>query len=461
MLMIALSILRYIVWGLASLYLIMTVRIWSATLRTLGLSSVRRCPRLLRLAFRASQLRELSVILLSAPLAIFLSGVYGRDNLYVAALPLNAFMLIAVLCFTLIFVPPTALVLSSSTDRQLRWALALRRYMGSRRVISLLDTGYMALKPSAGDAWSILMRRSGSLTDVLRTSSKGDWQQGVRELIEIAPIVIVDTRVCTQALLFEASTILDQKYVYKAIFVSKDDGASPVLERLLEEGRIRPDTPVSLVKESDLGMLLQRRTMFPESLPKPGGFAAAPVRISGKEVMSYRSPASLGDALPTVRRTEERSRLSSSLTPLWLLMARAVVWHLLISVICGAWFTVALSQHARLNLSTLSIWPLIACNFVTCGIYFYLARSLKKVSLESDTLFVWDHRKEIPIHLSQVSRITGPDWTVLRRIVIHLNKPNSFGDKVIFAGRLFSAGAIARDLRQRLYAQADTRMKPY
>lgn len=171
------------------------------------------------------------------------------------------------------------LVFSSSTDRQLRWALAVKRFVAGRRVVSLLETGHMTVKPSISDMWSIMMRRSSSLTDVLRVSDSNSWQVGVRELIDLAPIVVVDTRVCTQALLFEAFTMLTGEYAHKAIFLSEDDGACPVLERLLDEGRLSPDSLATIVNEDELGPLLQRVVKSSEALPKPGSFASTPSKI--------------------------------------------------------------------------------------------------------------------------------------------------------------------------------------
>ncbi|HYP52338.1 MAG TPA: hypothetical protein VEQ42_02295, partial [Pyrinomonadaceae bacterium] len=89
------------------------------------------------------------------------------------------------------------------------------------------------------------------------------------------------------------------------------------------------------------------------------------------------------------------------------------------------------------------------------AVYYYLARPLKKVTADGDLLLVSNYSREVPIHLSQVSRVSGPDWTSLRRITLHLHGPSAFGQKIVFAGRLFSAGNVARELRRRLYSLAE------
>jgi len=388
----------------------------------------------------------------------------GIGGEHIAVLPLNALPLISLLCFTLFLVPPTALVFSSSTDRQLRWALSLKRFTGGRRVISLLDTGYMEVKPSIGDIWSIISKRSGSLTDVLRTSDTDNWQAGITELIELSPIIVVDTRVCTQALLFEASTMLRPEYAYKAIFVSEDDGACPVLEKLIDEGFISSAHLVSVVKEEELGRQLQRLVRSRDTLPKPGRFAVTPSKIKEsagrlglKRQAAYppMTAAFQGSHLARFSVREDRRSLSTSLTPLWRLMAWGAVVQSLLAAACALWITWALPQLFSTSFARVVLWILLSCNWAACTLYFYLARSLKKVAIRDDSLFVSDYSKECEIHLSQISRVAGPDWTTLRRITIHLHQPSVFGEQIVFAGKFFSAGMIARDLRRRLYSHAE------
>ncbi len=250
------------VWVIAILYTIMTISIWTATIQTLGVSSLRHCLRMLRLSFRASAIRELFVALLLPVVAVLIGKIYG--TWYVQTLPLNGLLWMGFLCFTLFLVPPTVLVFSTSTDERLRWVLALKRFAGGRRVISLLDTGHMSVKPSVTDLWAIMSRRSLALTDVLRTSEDGNWQAVVKELIELTPIVVVDTRVFTRACLFEAATILMPQYVDKAIFVSKEDGSCPLLAQIP-----RADLRVNIVKEDELGQVLRRLVTSKLGLSKP------------------------------------------------------------------------------------------------------------------------------------------------------------------------------------------------
>lgn len=456
MLTAAWTFITYLIWIVAGLHLIMAIGIWWATVRTLGLSSLRHCPRMARLSFRAAPIRELLLVMLTTVIAIIIISVYVSTSEYVAGSPQNAVILIVVLCCTLFVVPPAALVFSSSTDRQLRWALSLKGLTRGRRVISLLDTAYMRPKFSLGDVWAVTRRRSFTMTDILRTSDMNNWQSGVRELIEITPIVVVDTRVATPALLFEASTMLAPQNRHKAIFVTNNDGACPVLETLLDNGCIQPSCPASIVKEDELGLVIQNLITSRDSLPRPGNFASPPSTI-GERAGRRRQRH---DHVFAISQPKEKVRLSTSLTVFWRSMAKGMMVQMLISTICGlcllAWPQLIPSLFVERTL-----WFLIVCNVVGGTVYFYLAHSLKKVYLEGDNLYVSDHSKECRIHISQVCKVTGPDWTTMRRITLHLNEPSAFGKKIIFAGKLASAGLTARDLQHRLSLKVERKNEPF
>lgn len=459
-------LLRGLAWSLAALYLLMTFGVWLASLRTLGLLSLRRCPRVLRLTLRGSQVRELCIALLLPFLAAALAAALGLGEGFIGELPFAPFVLMASLCLTLFLVPPTVLVLSSSTDRQVRWALTLKKFTGGRRVVSLLDTGYMAVEPRVGDLWSVTLKRSATLTDVLRTSGAEGWEAGVEELIDLSPIVVVDARVCTRALLFEASAALAPRNAHKALFVSEDGGGCPLFEGLLAEGRVDPRTRVSVVGEGELGPLLAKLVASADALPKPGGFVSDPATIA--EVVGRRGRVRQ-DPAPEPPRADHAAeapgtgglrRLSTTLTPFWRRMATGAACNFLLTIVLGPLVLSAPQMRTPPGLDAAILWALLVSNWVGCAAYFYLARSLTEVRIDGETLLVSDRSKQCEIHLSQVSGVDGPDWTTLRRVTIHLKGPSPFGQKIVFAGRLFRAGTDARELRRSLYSYAEQGARP-
>lgn len=446
------TLLRYAAWGLTAFFVLMTLGVWGATLRTFGPSCLRHCLRMLRLCYRAGPIRQLFFMILLPTFGTWLIAIYGPAGKVLAPFPVSALMLISVLSLMQVPIPPVAVVFSSSTDSQLRLALSLKKFTGGRRVISLLDTGYLNIKPRINDVWAITLLRSGSLTDVLRTSNPNRWQAVVRELIEISPIIIVDTRVCTPALLFEASTVLTADSGYKAIFIRADDGTSPVLEQLLSEGNISSDSRLRVVKESELGELLRTLVVSRGTLPKPGDDAIATISKSISRDVRGRMPVhrslltGTDSSIPAVTATI--TKLSSLLTPVWRFAARAMVAHLLISTAGVVWITLSIPQSKFLVL----LQVLLVTNWLGGGMYFFLARSLKDVELRGSSLFISDRSDTCEIPVSHISNVTGPDWTTLRRTTLHLHETSRFGKQIVFAGRLFSAGKVARNLRQLLYA---------
>ena len=362
-------ILWYLVWGIAALYAIMTISIWTATLRTLGVSSLRHCPRIFCLSLQASPIRELIVAMLVPFALVLLESIHEPTARYLEVFPLNGFLLMAFLCFTLFLVPPTMLVFSTSTDERLRWALTLKRFTGGRRVISLLDTGYMTLKPSVSDAWAIMSRRALTLTDVLRTSDTNNWQAGVRELIELAPIVVVDTRVSTRALDFEAFTMLTPKYAHKAIFVSNDDGSCPVLEGLVVEGRIPPDLRVSIVKEDELGQVLRRLVISGHALPRPGTLPTTPYTLRTRAERRSKE-SGVPETVAAVPREPDTGtkRLSIALTPVVRFVANAQIWHIVLSLVLGSLVMLQNSQFEFLGISRTAWLGLLVIGWASSAI---------------------------------------------------------------------------------------------
>ena len=442
-------VLWCLVWGIAVLYTIMTISIWTASLRTLGLSSLRHCIRMLRLSSRASAIRELFIVILAPVVVLLIGKIYGPAGRYIEMFPIRAFLVMSFLCFTLLLVPPTILVFSTSTNERLRWALALKAFAGGRRVISLLDTGYMTLKPSVSDVWEIVSRRGLVLTDVLRTSEASDWQAVVKELIGLTPIVVIDTRVYTRALHFEAATMLAPHNAHKAIFVSENDGSCPVLEQLAAERAFPRDSRVSIVKEDELGQMLRRLVTSRQTLLKSNRIAATPYLVRTRAFKTVRpdSDAAGSDKL------KGSKRLSVKLTPLFRFMAKAFVVHIFASLILGFVVISQESEVTRLGLSR-TAWSLLV--LTSCGsaaLFYGLAHSLKEVYLLGDHLLVSDYAKQSRIDLSQVSHVTGPDWTTLRRITLHLRSPCVFGKRIVFAAGPFKGGLIARELRRWVYSQ--------
>ena len=448
------SAFKLLLWTLVILHALVTLLSWLLTIRTLGVSSLRQVTRMFYLSGHGWPV-IVRVVLLCAPFVIlrFLNSVGvgpGNFNIF----PVNALMFIAIMLLSLPLIPPTAVVFSSSTDKQLRWALSLKQLAGGRRVISLLDTGYMKSKRNLRDLWATFTRHAISLMDVLRTIETENWQYVVKELVKVAPIVIVDTRVCTHALLFEAATVATNEYAHKAIFVSEDDGSCPVLERLVVNGSVPSDLLVSVVRQNELAPILKRLVKSPRTLPQFGSFPAPPAPIS-ECVRGELQPVSVSDSaeltldqsIPETISTAEKQRLSTRWT-LVLKLVGLVFWLTILMFL--AFGPRLIEQTPALTIPELSTtgWlVLLTAAFSASFTGLYVLVTLREVFVLDEFLVISDRGKEIMIHVFDIARVDGPDWTNLQRITIHLHRPSEFGKKITFLPSLFRGDAIAKDLR--------------
>jgi hypothetical protein len=117
----------------------------------------------------------------------------------------------------LIFRPPLAIVLTGSKS----WELMddVSKTLFPHRTIALLD------EQSFIGAEFFLMQ-----VDNLRAMKQFEWKELVTTLVDIATIVIVDTRISGESLKYETGLMLGNERIHKAIFVVGFHGESPALE---------------------------------------------------------------------------------------------------------------------------------------------------------------------------------------------------------------------------------------
>ena len=114
-----------------------------------------------------------------------------------------------------ILLPPVAIVLASSSPPSGELLRTVAKHLAPLRVVSLLDGKYLGPRN-----WT-------SKEDNLRTILGNSWRSAVHRLIEITPLVIIDTRVVTDAVCEEIRHMLNEERVGKAIFIVERDGSSP------------------------------------------------------------------------------------------------------------------------------------------------------------------------------------------------------------------------------------------
>ena len=143
--------------------------------------------------------------------------------------------------------PPMALLLTSSSQRTAALLEQLNGALLPQRVVALIDQRRL---PGRHSIW---------WTDNLRTADANVWKSIVHRLIDIAPVVVIDTCGETRAVAHEASLMLAPERIRKAVFLTDGTGQYPALSangidpyehalRLLE-----PDELLELLAHCSLG----------------------------------------------------------------------------------------------------------------------------------------------------------------------------------------------------------------
>ena len=107
---------------------------------------------------------------------------------------------------------------------------------------------------------------TGPRYESLRTR-EGLWEITVRELIDMVPIVILDTRVASDPVSQEAAWMLEPERLHQVMFVTDDEGNAPVLESLLPKEDIYREHRSRLVKEDELCDRISQFTKSRDTLP--------------------------------------------------------------------------------------------------------------------------------------------------------------------------------------------------
>lgn len=83
---------------------------------------------------------------------------------------------------------------------------------------------------------------------------------------------------------------------------------------------------------------------------------------------------------------------------------------------------------------------------------FYWSGSLKKVSLENDSLIISNYFREARVHMSQVADVREQKWVKGNPIIITFRSDTAFGRKIVFLPqmrlRLFGPHPILEELKK-------------
>jgi hypothetical protein len=157
--------------------------------------------------------------------------------------------------------PPSVLLLGTSNGECVRLRHKLERGLYPYRVVVLFDPH--AASPSDFS----LFARNLLEWDNLRTTS-GNWRSVVHPLMDMVPIIVMDTRFPTPGVIEEAKRVTTEGLSGKTVLLVGDDGSAPALGDL---GKPDISGDLRLSIEDQLVALLRTmglsRTTSPDDIP--------------------------------------------------------------------------------------------------------------------------------------------------------------------------------------------------
>lgn len=209
---------------IAAYYGMLAARLWLRSRSVLGptLPETRKSlRRLLDVSRQGSRLTLTRLTLFYGGLGVFVVAVTAWEW---------PWTVLAVAPFVLIWwmdvrttTPPVALILGTSTHSSIRRQRAINYRLSPLRVVSLLDVEV---------PWDSSLTNE-TVLDCFRTTNEDDWWLVITRLMEITPILLIDTGAETAGVLREGRHIFESDLWRKCLFLTPPDGSAPILDRLL------------------------------------------------------------------------------------------------------------------------------------------------------------------------------------------------------------------------------------
>jgi hypothetical protein len=162
-------------------------------------------------------------------------------------------------------IPPAVLLLGTSRPETVNLRERLERGLHPYRIIVLLDSSVI------NSATHTPFQRNLLAWDNFRTTLKHDWLSVVLPLMDIAPMIVVDTRVASPCVIEEIRHTLNTQLITKTIFLTGINGQAPALDSVGEiPSTLRPelsqeDQIISKLKEMGLTKAVSPDDLFHHS----------------------------------------------------------------------------------------------------------------------------------------------------------------------------------------------------
>jgi len=240
------AVLKFAILTLCFVAWLFAAHLWLRTITAFGFPRRSLLRRIWALGnvkvYRRGEPYILIAFLLTAG-ALILHGAWlgHTDTTYLGIQMLGAFG------GTLVFmsVPPVVVLLGGSSPRRFLFQAQIAEALRPLRVVSSMDPMYGW--PGATD-WG----------NIFRTRDSTNWQSSAFELIDITPIVVLDTRQDSLAVRTEALHLLaSSKRRRKTLFVVGEQGERPVLDHIGLNKSNRKIRDIGLIGEAGAVDLLR------------------------------------------------------------------------------------------------------------------------------------------------------------------------------------------------------------
>ncbi|OUL97140.1 hypothetical protein [Paraburkholderia hospita] len=135
------------------------------------------------------------------------------------------FLSVALVIFLRIILPPAAIYLASSTDDRLKllFALQMRAFVGVTGLLDLSESLDGDVQSSLKNPIFLMMLYDS------RTREDSDWTEVVEQMMDIVPLIFLDTRDTTPGVLCEVKKIFERDITAKTGFICDEQGTCPAL----------------------------------------------------------------------------------------------------------------------------------------------------------------------------------------------------------------------------------------
>ncbi|MEZ5941443.1 MAG: hypothetical protein R3C18_08640 [Planctomycetaceae bacterium] len=207
------------------LWLIRSLRNWQITSRLYGGIPLGTTWQMMQSLFRTRGWRRLRLSIELLIVALIVVWFAEIKPAWILLVPVALILPVTVLALT---EPPAVLLLGSSQWETVRVAARIRLYIHSYRQVYLLD------ESAAQKARTSWLDYDQFEFNNLRIHTDYDWQKFVFPLTESVPIIVLDTRFPSPAVLQEARRLLDSNLKHKTVFLTNEDGSAPALNAISE-----------------------------------------------------------------------------------------------------------------------------------------------------------------------------------------------------------------------------------